>query len=235
MPVEQPFSTRSDRSASADVTLEIEGAPSPVPITKSASSPAKQPPGSDLKPPPAVRAKSASFVLNIEEVDAKLLADRAAHDRAELTEQIEAQVSTDSRKRITRIMMFSAFIDLAGAVLLAPGYPTMASNAPESTPIPGPTEDDAFPSSEYPSWLTYVLAVNTFRMVTDLGGAFSNVFMGMLSDRVGRKPVILLCLMGGAVSYVMLFVAGYVCRSYIQRESNPQSPDPARPTCAAGD
>ena len=42
-------------------------------------------------------------------------------------------------------------------------------------------------------------------------------FWGRLSDRVGRKPVIMTCLAGGALAYVMLGLASELWMVYVAR------------------
>ena len=46
---------------------------------------------------------------------------------------------------------------------------------------------------------------------------FSGPFWGRLSDRVGRKPVIMICLAGAALSYVMLGLASSLWMVYFAR------------------
>ncbi|MBP6701607.1 MAG: MFS transporter [Halioglobus sp.] len=50
-----------------------------------------------------------------------------------------------------------------------------------------------------------------------LGAGVAAPFWGRLSDRIGRKPVIMICLAGAAVSYVMLGLASALWMVYVAR------------------
>ena len=54
-------------------------------------------------------------------------------------------------------------------------------------------------------------------MVYAMGAGLSGPLWGKLSDRIGRKPVIMTCLAGGALSYVMLGLATELWMIYAVR------------------
>lgn len=135
-------------------------------------------------------------------------------------------VSDGSVKRRTKWVLFTAaFIDLSGAVLLAGSYQMMCANAPGATPmglVPG-----AFPASDFgaanatlsnatlsPPALDFAMTINLITVSNQAGGVFSNFLTGIASDRFGRKIVIQGCLIGGILSYIFMFAAGYWARSY---------------------
>ena len=125
------------------------------------------------------------------------------------------------KKRTKWVLLISAFIDLSGAVLLAGSYQVMCANAPGATPmgsVPG-----AFPASDFgatgnstlaPPALDFAMTVNLITVSNQLGGVFSNFLAGIASDKFGRKVVIQGCLLGGVLSYILMFVAGYWAASY---------------------
>jgi MFS family permease len=59
--------------------------------------------------------------------------------------------------------------------------------------------------------IAYIVA--TYAVFAGISGAF----WGRLSDRIGRKPVIIICLAGGALSYVMLGLASSLWMIYFAR------------------
>lgn len=59
--------------------------------------------------------------------------------------------------------------------------------------------------------IAYIVAV--YAVCAGLSGPF----WGRLSDRIGRKPVIIICLAGGALSYVMLGLASSLWMIYLAR------------------
>jgi len=80
----------------------------------------------------------------------------------------------------------------------------------------------AFPASNFadfadatgPPALDYSLAINLITVSNQLGGIFSNYLAGLASDKVGRKIVIQGCLLGGVVSYLLMFAAGVWSPNY---------------------
>ena len=113
--------------------------------------------------------------------------------------------------------MAAAFLDIAGAVILQPGVPMMMSNASGSV-RPGNWPADykhphAFPKESF-NGITYPFAVNLVLIVNMLGNMISNMVMGMLSDKYGRRPLMLLGLFCGLTSLALYYVAGVVLKSF---------------------
>jgi len=93
---------------------------------------------------------------------------------------------------------FAVFADSVTATILDPNYVFMAAEG---------SHKDSFESTKPFGFngATYFLAMTAL-----LGAALAATIMGSVSDRIGRKPVILICLVIGAV--------GAVC-NYLARES----------------
>ena len=62
--------------------------------------------------------------------------------------------------------------------------------------------------------LDHAMTINLIPVSNQLGAVFSNYLAGTTSDKLGRKPVIEGCLLGGVLSYVLMFVAGAVLQNY---------------------
>ena len=129
-------------------------------------------------------------------------------------DQVEVMTASKVKSRTTQVMLAAAFIDLSGAVLLAGSYAVMCANAPGAVPlgdVPG-----AFPASDFDAatWLDYAMAINLIAVSGGVGSIFSNFYAGVASDRLGRKLVIQICLLGGVLSYVIMFAAGMWAKNY---------------------
>lgn len=135
-----------------------------------------------------------------------------------LTEaQVRLQSDQGARCIVTALVMAAAFLDIAGAVILQPGVPMMMSNASGSV-RPGNWPADykhphAFPKESF-NGITYPFAVNLVLIVNMLGNMISNMVMGMLSDKYGRRPLMLLGLFCGLTSLALYYVAGVVLKSF---------------------
>lgn len=135
-----------------------------------------------------------------------------------LTEaQVRLQSDQGARRVVTALVMAAAFLDIAGAVILQPGVPMMMSNASGSV-RPGNWPADykhphAFPKESF-NGITYPFAVNLVLIVNMLGNMISNMVMGMLSDKYGRRPLMLLGLFCGLTSLALYYVAGVVLKSF---------------------
>ena len=139
---------------------------------------------------------------------------------SKLTKQQVGLVCDQEIKKHTKwVLFFAAFIDLGGAMLLLGGAPLMCANAPGSSigdDVPGafPASDFAGMSSDAPPALDYAMALNLIGVSNKFGGVFSNYLAGIASDKFGRKVVVQACLIGGVLSYLLMFVAGFWARSY---------------------
>ena len=126
------------------------------------------------------------------------------------------------KSRTKWVLLWAAFVDLSGAVLLAGAYPLMCANAPGTTPmfpVPGafPASDFAFASvgnATGPPALDYAMTINLIAVSNAFGAVFSNYLSGVASDKFGRKPVILSCLLGGVLSYILMLVSGILYPNY---------------------
>ena len=125
-------------------------------------------------------------------------------------EQVAAATFKASKDRIFGLLCFAALVDTMGASLLAPAFAMAVSNAPASVTPEGGVHPDAFPTVP----LDFSLAVNVITSSLVLGGVFSSLTMGPMSDKLGRKPLILIGLLGGALGYFLMFFAGQVLQSY---------------------
>jgi len=138
---------------------------------------------------------------------------------AKLTkQQVGLVCDQEIKKRTKWVLLIAAFIDLSGAVLLLGGAPLMCANAPGAIfgDVPGafPASDFAGMRSDAPPAMDFALAVNLISVSNKFGGVFSNYLAGIASDKFGRKVVIQACLIGGVLSYLLMFVAGFWARSY---------------------
>lgn len=90
---------------------------------------------------------------------------------------------------------FAVFCDSVTATILDPNYAFMA--------YPG-SHPDSFTSTEPFEFngATYFLAMTAL-----LGSAISSTVIGSISDRVGRKPCIVICLLIGAVGAITNYLA----------------------------
>ncbi len=135
-----------------------------------------------------------------------------------LTEaQVRLQSDQGARRTVTAVVMAAAFLDIAGAVILQPGVPMMMSNASGPVrPASWPADykhPHAFPKESFHG-ITYPFAVNLVLIVNMLGNMISNMVMGMLSDKYGRRPLMLLGLFCGLTSLALYYVAGVVLKSF---------------------
>ena len=125
------------------------------------------------------------------------LADSTDDSTTPLLVESEAHVDelTDkrTRDRIFNLLCLSALVDTMGASLLSPAYAMAVSRAPGSVPPVGGIHRDAFPSVP----ISFSLAINAITSALVLGGVFSSLTMGPASDKLGRKPLILVGLLGG--------------------------------------
>ncbi|CAE6971948.1 unnamed protein product [Symbiodinium natans] len=132
-------------------------------------------------------------------------------------EQVRLQSDQGFRRAVTAIVCAAAFFDIAGAIILQPAVPMIMSNAPGSVrPASWPEgyrHPHAFPRESF-SGVSYAFAVNLVLIVNQLGNMISNMAMGTLSDKYGRKPLMLLGLFCGLASLALYYVAGIAMRSF---------------------
>jgi len=145
-------------------------------------------------------------------------AKRMVFGRKLTKQQVGLVCNREIKKRTKWVLFVAAFIDLSGAVLLLGGAPLMCANAPGSIvgSVPGafPASDFAGMRSDAPPAMDFALAVNLISVSNKLGGVFSNYLAGVMSDKFGRKIVIQGCLLGGVLSFLLMFIAGFWARSY---------------------
>lgn len=104
--------------------------------------------------------------------------------------------------RILRTIFFTIFIDLVGYGILIPVVPQLLAN-PGSASYLLP-----YGTSIQNGYLLLGLLVAVF----PLGQFFATPLLGQLSDRYGRKPVLLISILGTSVSYI-LFAIGIVTKN----------------------
>lgn len=90
-------------------------------------------------------------------------------------------------------LRFAVFIDGLNLLLLAPNYPFLVTlgYSPDSFPSIAPFD--------------YSAAVFFLRMVGAVGMALSSLVIGRASDRLGRKPCVMFCLVGSIVGGMLKY------------------------------
>src|SRR5580658_10353765 len=103
------------------------------------------------------------------------------------------------RRAGTAFVLFTVVLDTLGLGLVIPVGPRLVGSF---------LGDDLAASSRYFGYLLTVYAVMQFLFAPVIGG---------LSDRFGRRPVILLSLVGAAASYLLSGLAPVLWRLYVGR------------------
>jgi len=151
-----------------------------------------------------------------DDVEASKTRPSAADELEPLTaESVEITVDPAKRRIATMTVLISTFIDLACAVILQPSHPMMCSNAagalrPGGWPE-GYSHPQAFPGAGMPA---YQWSVSLLLVGNQVGQAISNAILNPLSDKYGRRPVMLVCTFMGSVSLAGYFIAGTVIQNY---------------------
>ncbi len=104
-------------------------------------------------------------------------------------------------------LRLAVFFDAMCQMLLAPNFPQMV--------LPGAHKD---------SWksipMEYAAALNFIGMASDVATAIASIAFGPLSDKIGRKPCLMLCLYVGACGNLLKLFCGapqYVHNTRIPR------------------
>ena len=145
--------------------------------------------------------------------------------------QLKLRTSPSYRRFIIMVLMTFVFMDFVGKVLLLPTVSILCQQAEQgpldqialkmvaesnhsisfgmarSQIVPNPI---SFPNVP----MKFALAANLLACVGMAGGGVAGFIFGPLSDRVGRKPCMLVALSGGIASFVLMYVAGEIIKSY---------------------
>jgi MFS family permease len=97
-----------------------------------------------------------------------------------------AQQLIKAKRRSLATIRLAIIADMMVGIMLMPNYPIMVDKG---------VHKDSFPST-YP--FDFASAVQFIPMTYYLGVSIASIFSGSISDRVGRKPVILFCI-GGSI------------------------------------
>ncbi|KAL7458690.1 hypothetical protein ACHAWC_010328 [Mediolabrus comicus] len=103
----------------------------------------------------------------------------------------ELYISPKVYKRSVNVLRFAVFVD---GTIEQPNYPIMV--------LPG-AHVDSFPDT---GGLGFSAATYMVPMSALLGVAIASMFIGMASDKVGRKPCMLLCLYGTVVGCILKYL-----------------------------
>jgi len=130
--------------------------------------------------------------------------------RTQTMAQVNARTDSETKSRIFVLLCLSALVDTMGSSLLSPAYAMAVSNAPGAVAPEGGVHEDAFEHVPF----SFSLAVNVITSAMVLGGVFSSLSMGPASDRFGRKPLIIIGLLGGALGYFLMWLGAGVMKDF---------------------
>lgn len=121
---------------------------------------------------------------------------------------------SDEGKKSLKMVFLTLFLDLVGFSIIFPLFPTLAKHYLEVD------KDNYFLNLIFGtiSSLTSSAGVSDFSSIVLFGGAlgaiysflqfFASPFWGSLSDRIGRRPILLISVFGLFISYVIWFFSG---------------------------
>eukprot|EP00937_MAST-01D_sp_MAST-1D-sp2_P006371 g6371.t1 len=157
---------------------------------------------SDREPLPEIRKRTGGKVVPTDGIRA---ADKPAPAPASASKEDHQQMALKSHadccKKSVHAVMIAVFIDAMGLAVLKPNFPRMVGLTPsdEAFGASSPSGYDVDPVD--PSTAFYCLTG-----ATQLGAFFSSLLIAPLSDRIGRRPVLNVCMVGGAVCSVLKYV-----------------------------
>eukprot|EP00547_Thalassionema_nitzschioides_P004618 CAMPEP_0194213062 /NCGR_PEP_ID=MMETSP0156-20130528/13366_1 /TAXON_ID=33649 /ORGANISM="Thalassionema nitzschioides, Strain L26-B" /LENGTH=703 /DNA_ID=CAMNT_0038941007 /DNA_START=105 /DNA_END=2216 /DNA_ORIENTATION=- len=106
----------------------------------------------------------------------------------------EMYISPKVFKKSMWALRFAVFVDAIAGTIEQPNYPIMVLKG---------AHPDSFPTT---GGLDFAAATYFVPMSALLGVAIASLVIGTMSDRVGRKPCILLCLYGTVVGCILKFI-----------------------------
>jgi DHA1 family tetracycline resistance protein-like MFS transporter len=90
-------------------------------------------------------------------------------------------------KKIKRIVIFTLFLDMLGMTIMIPAYPNLV---------------------EYYHTTYFMISLGTTLFA--LFGLFSTPILGAISDKYGRKIVLLVSVISSLISYALIWISGNV-------------------------
>ena len=149
-------------------------------------------------------SKGASYATGA----AKKMNLLAARKKDLSPEQIALKTDEAKQNSIKRLLQFLFFCDIGCSVLLKANFSYILANAEGGIPsyrekYPGM----ALPASQV-GGVGFTVAVTMMGCVESGGKALCNLLWPGLSDKIGRKPVILICQFGNVVGMIMAYCFG---------------------------
>ncbi len=149
--------------------------------------------GSDGTGAPSTRPSAVAYNLPMETRD-------AAQD-----------AGTDKKKGILGLVFLTVFLDMVGFSIIFPLFPDMLEWYVGR-------EGDGSSIARLAEWLKGLVGGDDFAVIVLFGGILGSLYSGFqfvfapiwgaVSDRIGRRPTLLITLVGTAASYVVWFFAG---------------------------
>lgn len=118
---------------------------------------------------------------------------------------------TDKKRGILGLVFLTVFLDMVGFSIIFPLFPDMLKWYVEQ-------EGEGSTVAQLAGWLRGLVGGDDFAVIVLFGGILGSLYSGFqfvfapiwgaISDRIGRRPTLLVTLLGTALSYVVWFFAG---------------------------
>jgi MFS family permease len=118
-------------------------------------------------------------------------------------QQMALKSHADCCKKSLQSVMLAVFIDAMGLAVLKPNFPLMVGQTPSSETFNAVSPID-------PATAFYCLTG-----ATQIGAFFSSLVIAPLSDKIGRRPCLNICMVGGAVCCVLKYLARHNFRLFV--------------------
>lgn len=141
---------------------------------------------------------------------------RRAHWRWRTTSPMESRdpgqnAGTDKKRSILGLVFLTVFLDMVGFSIIFPLFPDMLQWYVDR-------EGDGSSVARLAAWLRGLVGGDDFAVIVLFGGILGSLYSGCqfifapiwgaVSDRIGRRPTLLVTLLGTSLSYVVWFFAG---------------------------